>query len=137
MTTVAEFIKDTLGCLGVVDPKQPVKDADMQTGIRFLNRLGTRIEANLISLGWSPVSNPSDTLPLPVEAELGVMYVLALTLAPQYGVTPLPTVAAGAQGFMADISRDQAVATPIIPIVDVPSPEGYCDSALVSPYWYG
>jgi len=124
MTTVADFVKDTLGLLQIVDTVQPVKPQDMQTAIRFLNRLMTRIEANAISLGWSPVSSPSDTLPLPDEAELGVMYSLALVLAPQWGVSPSAEVMGGAQGFMSDLSRDQAVATPIQPIIAIPNPNG-------------
>lgn len=136
MTTVADFIKDTLGLLQVVDVKQPVKDADMQTGIRFLNRICTRIEANLVSVGWSPVDNPSDTLPLPPEAELGVMYVLAMTLAPQWGVTPLPEVRAGAEIFMNDLRRDQAVASPIQPLVDVPSPNNWGATSFISSAWW-
>jgi hypothetical protein len=123
MTTVADFAKDTLACLQVVDIRQPVKPEDMQTVIRFLNRLGTRLEANQLSLGWANIANPSDTLPLPPEAELGVMYTLALMLAPQYGVQPMPAVVAGAENFMNDLRRDQAVQTPIQPILDAPTPD--------------
>jgi hypothetical protein len=123
MTTVADFIRDTLGCLGVVDVRQPVRPEDMQTGIRFLNRLCTRLETNQLSLGWADVANPSDTLPLPPEAELGVMYTLAIVLAPQYLVSPSQEVVAGSEVFMADLRRDQAVATPIRPILDAPTPD--------------
>jgi len=122
MTTAAVFIKDTLGLLQIISPVQPVKDADMQTGIRFLNRFMTRTEANGIATGWAPVVNASDEISLPEEAELGVMYNLAMVLAPQYGVTPLPEVGAGASMFLKDLIRDQAVATPIRPILAVPNP---------------
>lgn len=123
MTTVADFIKDTLVLLGVVDARQPVRDEDMQTGIRFLNRLCGRMEANTLSLGWSDVDNPSDTLPLPSEAELGVMYSLAVLLAPHFGVSASAEVVAGAETFMTDLRRDQAVATPIQPLLDAPTPD--------------
>lgn len=113
MTKVAEFVRDTLGMIGVVDPRQTVQAADEATTIRFLNRLMTRIEANGTSFGWSDVSNPSDTLPLPPEAELGVMYVLAIIMAAQFSIPTPPEVVAGAQRFEADLLRDQAVATPI------------------------
>lgn len=129
MTIVADFIRDTLGCLGVVDVRQPVRPEDMQTGIRFLNRLVTRLEANQVSVGWSDVSSPSDTLPLPPEAELGVMYTLAIVMAPQYLVTPSAEVMAGAEIFMNDLQRDQAVATPIRPILDAPTPDRWSNSA--------
>lgn len=123
MTTVADFIKDTLGLLQIVSPVQPVKPQDMQTAIRFLNRFMTRTEASNIAMGWSPVSNPSDVIPLPEEAELGVMYQLAMVLAPQWGVTPTTEVAAGAKMFFEDLMRDQMVATPIIPITALPLPD--------------
>lgn len=113
MTKVAEFVRDTLGMIGVVDPRQTVQAADEATTIRFLNRLMTRIEANGTSFGWVDVSNPSDTLPLPPEAELGVMYVLAIIMAAQFSIPAPPEVVAGAQRFEADLLRDQAVATPI------------------------
>lgn len=122
MTTVADFVKDTLGLLGVVDPRQSVQPDDFATALRFLNRLCTRLEANGLAMGWADVDNPSDTLPLPPEAELGVMYNLAVMLAPQYTVNVSGEVAAGAEAFLAALRRDQAVATPIQQIVDVPTP---------------
>lgn len=136
MTKVADFIKDTLGLLQVVDVKQPVKDADMQTGIRFLNRLCTRLEANSVSMGWSNVSSPSDVMPLPPEAELGVMYALALTLAPQWGVSPQPAVVAGAGGYMEDLLRDQAVATPLQPLMGAPLADSWTGATLNGSSWY-
>lgn len=125
MTTAADFIKDTLLLLQVVDVQQPVTAAEMETGIRSLNRYCTRLEANGTSLGWTNVSNPSDVLPMPPEAELPVMYGLALDIAPQYGVTPLPSVAAGYLQYNNALLRDQAVATPIRPILDAPTPQSW------------
>lgn len=136
MTTVADFVKDTLGLLQVVNPVQPVKPEDMQTAIRFLNRFMTRTEANSIATGWSPVDSPSQDLPLPPEAELGVMYQLAMVLAPQWGVSPTQEVMSGAVAFMADLIRDQAVATPIRPILDCPIPSDYGNATrLRSTVW--
>jgi hypothetical protein len=122
MTTAADFVKDTLLLLQVVNVQQPVSAADIETGIRSLNRYCTRLEANGTSLGWSNVDNPSDVLPLPPEAELPVMYGLALDIAPQYGVTPLPSVVGRSIEYTNDLLRDQAVATPIQPILDAPWP---------------
>lgn len=123
MTTAADFIKDTLLLIQAVDARQPVSSVDMATGIRFLNRYCTRLEANGITLGWSDVANPSETLPLPPEAELAVMYGLALDLAPQWGVVPLPNVVSGALEYGNALRRDQMVANPIQPILDVPWPD--------------
>ena len=136
MTTVAEFAQDVLGALQVINPVQPASDADMQTVIRFLNRFMTRLEASGTSLGWQNVSSPGDTLPVPLEAELGVMNAVAMTLAPQYGVSVMPEVAAAAGNFMNEIRRDQAVATPIQPILDIPAPDGWSNRTINGSTWY-
>lgn len=136
MTTVADFAKDVLGTLQVINPVQSVSAADMQTTMRFLNRFMRRMEANGVSMGWQDVDDPDQELPLPPECEFGIMYSVALVMAPQYGVEPMPAVVAGAQEFMNDLRRDQAVATPIQPILDVPSPDGWSNRTLNGSTWY-
>jgi hypothetical protein len=136
MTTVADFIKDTLGTIQVINTTQSVSDKDMQTGIRFLNRLMTRLEASGISMGWQNVTSPDDELPMPAEVELGIMYSLGIMLAPQYGVDVMPAVAAGAQTFMNDVMRDQMVATPIQPILDLPAPDGWSNRTINGSTFY-
>lgn len=124
MTTVAKFVARALRLIQVIDPTQTVRDQDMETAIEALNAMMQRLEANLLSLGWSPVASPGDTLPIPVEAEQPLAYALAVVLAPEYGVTPLPAVTQMANNGMNDLLRDQAVATPIQPILDAPIPGG-------------
>lgn len=136
MTTAADFIRDTLLLLQVIDVQQPISAAEMSTGIRSLNRYCTRLEANWIALGWQDVSSPSDELPLPKEAELPVMYGLAIDIAPQYGVTPMPAVAGKALEYGNDLMRDQMVATPIMPILDVPTPDNWGADRWRSSAWY-
>lgn len=136
MTTVAEFARDVLGTLQVINPVQPVSDADMQTVIRFLNRFVTRLEASGTALGWQNVSAPGDTLPVPLETELGLMNAVAMTLAPQYGVSVMPEVVAAAGNFMNEVRRDQAVATPIQPILDIPAPDGWSNRTINGSTWY-
>jgi len=123
MTQVADFIKDTLLQIQATDARQPVRAVDMAGGIRALNRFVRRLEANGIALGWADVASPTDALPMPAEAELPVMYALAIDLAPSYGTTPSPALVARANDYMNDLRRDQMVAAPIQPILDVPVPE--------------
>lgn len=123
MTTTAKLVSRSLRLIQVINATQPVKAVDMQTGIEALNAMMRRWEADGISLGWQPVDNPSDELPLPEEAEQAVAFNLAVTLAPEYGVEPSALVIAGAMGGMNDLLRDQAVATPIQPILDAPVPD--------------
>lgn len=122
MTAVADFVKDALLLIQQGSPTQPTKAADLASGIRALNRLMARNEADSIALGWAPVASGSDTLPLPLEAEQAILYALAVQMAPQYGVIPLPEVHRGAWVGASDLARDQAVATPVEPIVMVPVP---------------
>lgn len=138
MATVAEFARIPFGLLQIVSPQQAIKAQDMATFITTLNMVCRRLEANGLALGWQDVSNPSDTLPMQVESQLGVAYQTALTMAPMWGVSPMPAVVAGAQQYMEDLRRDQAVATPIMPILDAPIPSGawYNGPSLTGSTWY-
>lgn len=123
MTTVAKLVGRSLRLIQVIDPKQPVKPADMTTAIEALNAMMRRWEANTLALGWAPVASPSDELPIPEEAEEAVAYNLAVRLAPEYGVDITPAVIGGAMTFLDELRRDQAVATPIRPIIAIPNPD--------------
>ena len=138
MTTVSKIVSRALRLIQVIDPSQTVKDQDMETGIEALNAMMQRWEADLLSLGWSPVASPSDEAPIPVEAEQAVAYCLAVTLAREYGVTPISTVVQMAMSGLNDLLRDQAVATPIQPILDAPIPGGRRQAlnSLTGANWY-
>lgn len=123
--TASEAVQDALDLLAVLDEAETPSAAAMQTGIRQINAMLRRWEANGLMLGWSPVTNPSDDLPIPDEAEQAVTYGLAVRLAPRYGVEPRGDVVRGAETFLNDLRRDVAVASPIEPILDVPLPDAY------------
>lgn len=131
-----ELVARSLRLIQVIDARQPVKASDMSTAIAALNGLVRRWEANTLALGWAPVENPSDDLPLPDEALDAVAYNLALRLAPEYGVSPMPAVVQTAQDTLADLLRDQAVATPIRPILDAPCPSNVTGNDLDGQSWY-
>jgi len=136
MTTTATLVARSLRLIQVIDPTQPVKATDMTTAIEALNAMLRRWEADGLALGWQSVENPSDPLPLPEEAEEAVAYNLAKKLAPEYG-TPVPDlVREGADSGLNDLLRDQMVATPIRPILDVPLPQAEGDATrLRSTVW--
>lgn len=136
-TTVAVIVKDALVLIQAQNPRQPVSAQDMTDGIRALNRMVQRWEADGTSLGWSPVSNPGDVLPAPDEAEEAIVYNLAIRLAPQFGATVMPEVAGPAMSFYADLLRDQAVATPMRAIVAAPLAENPVSADFISPAFYG
>lgn len=122
MTTVTKLVARSLRLIQVIDAVQPVKPQDMDTAIEALNSMVRRWEADGLAMGWQPVANPSDVLPLPDEAEEAAAYNLAVRLAPEFGVDIPPAVIGGALSFLNDLLRDQMVATPIRPILDVPIP---------------
>lgn len=116
------LIARALRLIQVIDPLQSVKAQDMATGIDALNGMMARIEADVIPLGWSGVASPSDDLPLAPEMTTPITFLLAVEVAPEFGVTPLPKVEQRAVQSMADLERDAAVASPIQPILAVPTP---------------
>lgn len=133
---VERLVTRSLRLLQVIDPKQSVKASDMETGIEVLNDLCARIEADQVALGWSAVANPSDELPLAAEMMRPIAYLLAIDLAPEWGVTPLPEVQRGALEGMQALERDNAVATPIQPILSVPTPSYKSGRTINGESWY-
>lgn len=118
-----DLVKRALRLIQVINPTQQVSAADMQTGIEVLNGMVTRLEADGISLGWQNVTAPDDELPLPEEALTPISFLLAIEISPEYGVEPMTVVAVKASDAMNTLLRDQMVATPIMPILDVPEPD--------------
>ena len=133
---VSKAITRALRLIQVIDPIQSVSDADMETAIDALNGLLRRWEASGLALGFQPVSSPSDTLPVPDEALDAVTYAVAVRVASEYGVTPMPEVVATANNLYADLLRDQAVATPIRPIIGGPMPAQYNGATINGSTWY-
>lgn len=124
MAKVAAIIARSLRLIGVHDPGEPLEATDAQTGIEALNAMCRRWEANGNAFGWSDVSNPSQDMPSPPELDECLAFNLALKLAPEYDATVPVGVAAQANDLLNDLRRDVAVATPIEPILDVPTPSG-------------
>jgi hypothetical protein len=115
MATVYDIVGRALRLLRVANPNQPLKPADVATGIEALNAMMVRWEANTLSLGWSAVLSPDDTLPAPDEAHEAIVYNLAVKLRPEYGTSlDADVIAAARQGY-ADLLRDQILATPLKP----------------------
>lgn len=113
MTEVATIVRDALVILGVRDAQQPIPAIDMEDGIRVLNMMLRRWEANGLTLGWTDVVNPSDELPLPPEAEEAVGYNLAIRLRGRYQVFIEPDVFEFARIGLAALRRDVKVAAPL------------------------
>jgi hypothetical protein len=106
MTTVASIVRDALLHLRVQDAAEAVDAQAMQDAIRALNTMMARWEADGVSLGWTDVSAPTDTLPAPPEAEEAISYNLALRLRARYGVAVEPDVIQMATDGLAALRAD-------------------------------
>lgn len=113
MTKVAEIVTGALGLLRVLDPNEAPEAEDSQTAISTLNRMMARWEANGYSVGWSPVSNPDDDLPSPLEADDAIMYNLAVRLRPHYGVAMDADMFDEARRLKGDVLADVFAANPM------------------------
>lgn len=120
MASALSLVTRSLRLLQVIDPQQKVSSIDYETAQEALNAMLRRWEANGLALGWQGVDNPSDELPVPPEAEEAIAYQLAMRLAPEYGINPMPAVVQGAERFMADLLRDRAVEMPLRQTPDTP-----------------
>lgn len=114
MAQVQDIVRDALGHLRVIDANAPVKPIDMRDAIRALNLMVRRWEADGLALGWSDVSEPTDVLPLPPEAEEAVGYNLALRLRARYGVQIDPDIVALASAGLSALQRDRIVEMPLV-----------------------
>lgn len=113
MTQVQEIVRDALGHLGVLDANGAVKAIDMRDAIRALNMMVRRWEANGLALGWSDVSDPTDTLPVPPEAEQALGFNLAVRLRPRYRVPLEADVIGMAAAGLSELRRDRIVEMPL------------------------
>lgn len=132
MATAAAIISRALRLIRVLDPAEALEEYDFTTGRDSLNAMLTRWEANGITLGFQPITTPSDTLSVPLEAEEAVVYNLALKLRPEYSATLEPDVLKTANDGLAALMRDVYVSTPVGQITSAP-----CGSLIsrTGTYW--
>lgn len=126
MTTVAKAVSRTLRLIGVQSPVQTTKPQDFDTCLEAANSMMARMEADGVSVGWSPISNPSQDLPLSVENEKMFVYNLAMEVAPEFGIQPSQLVSANAAASLSAAYRDVLNANPVINESSGPAPNsGY------------
>lgn len=113
MSTVHQIVRDALLHIGVIDAHEAVEAQDMQDGIRALNMMMRRWEANGLALGWNNVSNPTEQMPTEPEADEAIGYNLAVRLRSRYGVAPTPEVFQYANDGYALLLRDRFIKSPI------------------------
>jgi hypothetical protein len=110
--TASSVITDALQEILVQASEQPIESSEMKTGIRYLNRMMASLDANGISLGYTVVSNPSDTITVPDGAIEGIVYNLAIRLAQQFDEPISPTLAASARTGLSAMRKITVVPLP-------------------------
>lgn len=121
MTTAADIVGSALRKIGSVDPDEPIDAGDYESCIAAMNRMVMRWEAKGISVGWSPVFNPDDIIPAPIDAEDALIYNLAIMIAPEYGSSPSQLVTAMAMATMAELKSSLYVTRRLVVNTDMPS----------------
>ena len=85
MTTAKEIIVDALEDILVQQEEAPIEADEARAAIRYLNDLMAMWSAKGINLGYTVVSNLSDTITVPDGAKAGIKAALAIALDAKYG----------------------------------------------------
>lgn len=86
MTTALQIIEDALEDLEVKSAEVALTDAEVNSGIRRMNRIMTELAAVGHQIGFTKIAKSSDRLTIPDWAEAMLVSQLAVTLASSYGV---------------------------------------------------
>lgn len=101
--TAGEIVRDALSELTVQAQEQTVPAVDLNTGIRYLNRMMAAWDATEVSLGYTTVNSPDDVLTVPAGAIEGIVFNLALRLASGFDIAVSPALAQMAREGMKTI----------------------------------
>ena len=112
MATNLETIESALRKLGVLDIEESASARQGVIGLRLLNQMLTRWEANNIPMGFTTQTNLSATIPVPDEAQAAVENNLAIECGPDFGTTPPQAVIVLADTHLAALLRDAFIVTP-------------------------
>ena len=93
METASDIIRDALIELTVQAQEQTIPAVDLETGIRYLNRMMQALDADGVKLGYTLVKSSNDALTVPAGAYEGMMFNLALRLASGFDVDVKPSLA--------------------------------------------
>jgi hypothetical protein len=93
MSTAEDVVSDILQEITVQSPEQALLAVDFQTVVRYMNRFMSSLDAMGTKLGYTIVSNPSDLITIPIGAEEGLIFNMAMRIATTYDITVSPDLA--------------------------------------------
>ena len=105
MTTAATIIGDALRDINVISEVDPLSPEQGSHGLRKLNQMLEAGKESDIEFGWFSLTATTETVPIPDWAEIGVTAMLSIVLAPVYGASVSPELAAVASTFANTIKR--------------------------------
>lgn len=112
MATNLETIERALRLLGVVDSEEELTGPRADDGLKAMNEMLLRWEANNLPLGFTAQTSLAATIPVPDEALSAVAYNLAVELAPEYQVMPSQIVGDRANAGYRALLNDAFTVTP-------------------------
>lgn len=115
MATNLQTIERALRLLTVLDINASANAKQSEIGIKALNEMLIRWEANNLPLGFTSQTSAAATIPVPDEALSAVAYNLAVELAPEFGVMPSALVMSAAGALYNALLRDAFIVTPSDP----------------------
>lgn len=92
MTTTGEIITLALRLIRVTASEETPTAAEMNDGLKTLNQLMLGLEAQGVNLGFSALTL-NDIFPLEEKFHEPIRYLLAVRLAPEYGIDLTPETA--------------------------------------------
>jgi predicted urease superfamily metal-dependent hydrolase len=84
--TAGAIIRDALTELTVQAQEQTLPAVDLNTGIRYLNRMMAAYYAVGVKLGYTKVNSPNDVVTVPEGVNEGMVFNLAMRLASGYDI---------------------------------------------------
>ncbi len=97
MEKAADVIKSALQEILVQASEAPIEADEAQDAIKYMNRMMTSFAVSGINLGYTIVTNLGDDITIPDGAVEGLVFNLAVRLAPSYGATIRPDLFANAR----------------------------------------
>lgn len=85
MEQAADIVRSALLELEAVEAESSIESSEMQTGIKYLNRMMDAFTAEGINLGFTRINNEADYVTIPGAAVEAVVSNLALKLGKQFG----------------------------------------------------
>ena len=90
MATASQVAKSSLGWILVKDAVAPLNPSDVEDFMFAMNNYMLALDGEGVTLGYTPVSSPSDEVTVPATVLRGVIANMAVELAPSYDAVVTP-----------------------------------------------